>query len=304
MRALRLHGPGGPEALVFEDAPDPDAVTGDVLVEVRGCGFTPNELEWSATWIDRSGRSRTPSIPGHEVSGIVAAVGFGTSGFSVGDEVYGLTDSYRDGAAAELVSVEARNLAPKPVSIDHLEAASLPQTALTAWQALFVHGALEPGQTVVIHGAGGAVGSVAAQLARHAGANVIGTGLAEVRDIALDHGVGTFVDLEDGPYDQATGAVDLVFDTIGGDVLARSASIVRPGGALVSIVAPPPEEPASGRSVFFVVEADRSQLQRVASMVDENELRPHVGAVYPVSEGREAFEAKRRGLPGKVVLQP
>lgn len=304
MKALRIHQPGGPEGLVFEEAPDPEPPTGDVLIAVRGCGFTPNELEWSATWIDRAGRSRTPSVPGHEVSGIVVAVGFGTSGFSVGEEVYGLTDSYRDGAAAEYVSVDARNIARKPGSIDHLQAASLPQTALTAWQALFVHGGLETGQTVVVHGAGGAVGSVAAQLARNAGATVIGTGLTEVRAVALDHGVSTFIDLQDGPFEQATGVVDLVFDTIGGDILTRSASIVKPGGALVSIVAPPPDEPAGGRSLFFVVEADRSQLQHLASMVDAGELRPHVGAVYPAAEGREAFEAKRRGIPGKVVLQP
>jgi NADPH:quinone reductase-like Zn-dependent oxidoreductase len=304
MKALRIHQPGGPEGLVHEDAPDPEPVTGDVLVEVHGAGFTPNELDWSATWIDRAGRDRTPSIPAHEVSGTVVAVGFGTSGFEVGDEVYGLTDSYRDGAAAGLVSVDARNLALKPASIDHLQAASLPQTALTAWQALFAHGSLEPGQTVVVHGAAGAVGSIAAQLAHNAGARVIGTGFASARDVALAHGVDSFVDLEAGPLEDTVEPADLVFDTIGGEVLTRSTSIVKPTGTLVSIVVPPPERPDGGRTVFFVVEPDRAQLREIARQVDAGLLRPHVGAVYPLSDGRTAFEAKRRGIPGKVVLQP
>jgi NADPH:quinone reductase-like Zn-dependent oxidoreductase len=304
MKALRIHRPGGAEGLVYEDAPDPEPVTGDVLVEVRGAGFTPDELAWSATWIDRAGRDRTPSIPAHEVSGVVVAVGFGTSGFEVGDEVYGLTDSYRDGAAAGLVSVDARNLALKPTSIDHLQAASLPQTALTAWQALFRHGSLEPGQTVMVHGAAGAVGSIAAQLAHEAGTRVVGTGFARARDVALAHGVDTFVDLEAGPLEDAVEPVDLVFDTIGGEVLARSSAIVKPTGTVVSIVVPPPERPDGGPAVFFVVEPDRAQLREIAGQVDAGLLRPHVGATYPVSDGRAAFEAKRRGIPGKVVLQP
>ena len=304
MKALRIHQPGGTDGLVYEDAPDPEPVTGDVLVEVRGAGFTPHELDWSATWIDRAGRDRTPSIPAHEVSGVVVAVGFGTSGFQVGDELYGLTDSYRDGAAAGLVSVDARNLALKPTSIDHLRAASLPQTALTAWQALFRHGSLEAGRTVMIHGAAGAVGSIAAQLAHNAGARVIGTGSARARDVALAHGVDTFVDLQTGSLADATEPVDLVFDTIGGDVLARSTSVVKPTGTLVSIVVPPPPRPDGGPAVFFVVEPDRAQLQELAGQVDAGLLRPHVGATYPLADGRAAFDAKRQGIPGKVVLQP
>lgn len=304
MRALRIHAPGGPESLVFEDAPEPEAPTGDVLVEVRACGLTPNELEWSATFVDRSGRPRTPSIPAHEVSGVVAAVGFGTTGFDVGDDVFGLTDSYRDGAAAQFVSVEARNLARKPAALDHHHAAALPQAGLTAWQALFRHGNLTAGQTVIVHGAGGAVGSMAVQLAVAAGARVVATGRADVRDLASTHGAEVFVDLGAGVDEELGERADMVFDTIGGDVLDRSVDLVKPGGTLVSVVASPPDPPDSARSLFFVVEPDREQLAALAASVAGGRLLSHVGAVYPLADGREAFEAKRRGIVGKVVLEP
>ncbi|MGP4026282.1 NADP-dependent oxidoreductase [Actinomadura sp. 3N407] len=303
MRAVRIHEPGGSDGLVLEDVPLPRAATGDVVVRVHAAGFVPDELEWPGTWVDRAGRDRTPSIPAHEVAGVVTEVTYGTTGLAVGDRVFGLTDWHRDGAAAEYVAVEARNLARIPRTLTYTRAAALPVAGLTAWQGLFVHGGLESGQSVVIHGAGGGTGTLAVQLAREAGAHVIATGRGRVADLAAEMGAQSFVDLERQRFDDAVGPVDLIFDTVGGDLLARSARKIKPGGALVSITAPPPVRPEGGRAVFFIVEPDREQLRGLAERAEAGRLRPHVGAVHPLAEAREAFEAKRDGVPGKVVLE-
>ncbi|MGW7482423.1 NADP-dependent oxidoreductase [Nonomuraea muscovyensis] len=302
MKAVRIHQRGDHEDLVYEDAPHPYAATGDVLVRVHAAGFVPDELSWPGTWVDRAGRDRTPSVPCHELAGVVAEVRYGTSGLAPGDRVFGLTDWHRDGAAAEYVAVEARNLTPMPASLDFEQAAALPLAGLTAWQGLFTHGGLRAGQSVVVHGAAGGTGTLAVQLARHAGARVIATGRGNAAETATRLGSHTFVDLERQPLEQAVGQVDLVFDTIGGDLLARSAGLVKPGGALVSITAPPPVTPAAGRAVFFIVEPDRAQLAELAGLAGSGAVRAHVGAVHPLAEAAKAFAAKRRGVPGKVVL--
>lgn len=303
MRAVRIYERGGSDGLVLEDAPHPHAATGDVIVRVHAAGFVPDELDWPGTWVDRAGRDRTPSVPAHDVAGEVAEVRYGTTGFAVGDRVFGLTDWHRDGAAAEYVAVEARNLAPLPASLSYTEAAALPLSGLTAWQGLFVHGGLESGQTVVVHGAGGGTGVLALQLARQTGAHVIATGRGRAADLATEMGAHTFVDLEKQRFEDAVDPVDLIFDTIGGDLLARSASRIKPGGALVSITAPPPVEPEDGRAVFFIVEPNREQLAELAELAESGRPRAHVGAVYPLAETREAFRAKNKGIPGKVVLE-
>ncbi|RJL22054.1 NADP-dependent oxidoreductase [Bailinhaonella thermotolerans] len=300
MKAIRAHGPAaGIDGLVFEDAPHPHASENDVIVRVRAASFTPGELAWPGTWHDRAGRDRAPVIPGHEVSGEVAELGLGTTGLTVGQRVFGLTDWTRDGTLAEYVAVEARNLAPLPASIGHVRGAALPMAGLTAWQALFVHGRLEPGQTVVIHGAAGGVGSLAVQLARDAGARVIATGRAADRETAVRLGAHAFLDLANDPL---TERADVVFDVIGGEVLDRSAALVRPGGALVTIAAPPRIRPENGRAVFFVVEPDRAQLAEIARRVTEGRLEPVVGAVRPLAEAAEAFRSRPR-TPGKTVIQ-
>src|SRR2546429_7024986 len=271
MKAIRIQKPEGFEGidgLVYEDAPDPQPAIGDALVQVRAASFTPTELTWPL-WTDRAGHDRAPLIPAHEGSGVVVALGYGTAGISVGDEVYGLIDGYRDGWAGEYVTIEARSLAPKPTTVDFIEAAAIPQAGLTSWQALFDHGHLESGQTVVIHGAGGGVGSMAVQLARWAGAHVIGTGRAGARQRLLDVGADEFVDVEQSGWETAVGPVDLVYDIIGGDVLARSAAIVKPGGALVSIVSPPPTDRKDIRTVGFVRDPNGAQLRDIARLVDE-----------------------------------
>jgi NADPH:quinone reductase-like Zn-dependent oxidoreductase len=273
-------------------------------VKVHACGFTASELFWPL-YTDRAGRDRTPLIPGHEFSGVVVGLGYGTAGVAVGDEVYGLIDGYRDGGAAELIAIEARDVAPAPSTIDHVQAASLPQAGLTSWQGLFDHGRLAPGQTVLIHGAAGAVGSAAVQLARAKGARVIGSGRSKAQALALDLGADEFVDVEADGWQHHVAPVDVVFDTIGGDVLARSADLVKPGGALVSVASPPPADRDDIRTVFFVRDPSRAQLVEIARLVDAGQLRPQVGAVYPLAEAREAFAAKSRGgIAGRVVLEP
>ncbi|GAA2805292.1 NADP-dependent oxidoreductase [Saccharopolyspora taberi] len=298
MKAIRTYGRDA--GLVLEDAPYPHAAENDVIVKVHAAGFTPGELDWPGTWTDRAGRDRTPVIPGHEVSGVVAELGLGTTGLTVGQRVFGLTDWTRDGTLAEYVAVEARNLAPLPASIDHVQAAALPLAGLTAWQGLFDHGRLETGQTVLVHGAAGGVGSLAVQLARDAGAHVIGTGRTADRATARELGAEVFVDLETERLEDA-GPVHVVFDVIGGEILDRSASLVRPGGSLVTIAAPPKVRPADGRAVFFIVEPDRTQLIDLARRVQDGRLRPVVGAVRSLAETGTAFTSRR--TPGKTIIQ-
>jgi NADPH:quinone reductase-like Zn-dependent oxidoreductase len=311
MKAIRLHEPTGIDGLVFEEVPDATPMLGDVLIRVDACGITHNELDWPL-WTCRAGHRRSSIIPGHEVSGVVAGLGYGTAGFAVGDEVYGLTDQFRDGAAAEYVAVEARNVARKPQTVDHVHAASVPRAGLTAWQGLFDHGRLAKGQTVVINGAGGAVGSAAVQLARWAGAEVIGTGRSRVRPLVTELGADRFIALDgDDPdtdhLEDVAGQADLVFDTIGGDVLARSPALLRPGGTLVVIKADGPvaEERDDITTVVFVQESSRAQLAELARLVDEGYLRPQPGPVFPLAEAAQAYRAKAAGgVPGRVILRP
>ena len=305
MKAIRTSEPAI-SGLVFEEAPDPKPLFNDVLVKVAACGITHNELDWPI-WTCRAGHQRTMVIPGHEVSGVVAALGFGTAGLAVGDEVFGLTDQLRDGSAAEYVAVEARNVAPKPQTVDHVHAAAVPRAGLTAWQALFDHGKLAKGQTVVIHGAGGAVGSAAVQLARWADAEVIGTGRSHSRAMVMELGADRFVALDADRLEDLAGQADLVFDTIGGEVLARSPALLRPAGTLVSVnaAAAPPTGRDDIKTVIFIQESSRAQLAELARLVDEGHLRPQVGAVYPLAQAAEAYSAKAAGgIPGRIVLQP
>src|SRR5919107_2041301 len=224
----------GTAGMALAERPEPVATTNDVLVEVHASGFTPGELTWPGTWTDRRGRDRTPSIPGHELAGVVSALGYGTTGLSVGQRVFGLTDWTRDGTLAEYAAVEARNLAPLPGDVDFTVGASLPISGLTAWQGLVEHGRLRAGQSVLVHGAAGAVGSMVTQLAHEFGAYVIGTGRAADRQTALDFGANEFVDLDNDALEDI-GEVDLVFDVIGGEIGMRFARLIRAGGTLVSI---------------------------------------------------------------------
>jgi len=291
-------GTGG---MKLVDRPEPQAAINDVVVEVHAAGFVGTELTWPSTWTDRLGRDRTPTIPGHELAGIVTQLGYGTTGLSLGQRVFGLTDWYRDGTLAEYAAVEARNLAPLPSDVDFAVGASLPISGLTAWQGLFDHGRLRAGQSVLAHGAAGAVGSMVTQLAREFGAYVIGTGRAADRQKALDFGANAFVDLENDRLEDIR-KVDLVFDLIGGDVGKRSARLVRAGGTLVSIVGPVEERPADALAVDFVVESDRGQLGEIVQRVRDGRLRTNIGTVATLDEAIAAFNSKERHA-GKTIIR-
>jgi NADPH:quinone reductase-like Zn-dependent oxidoreductase len=291
----------GTAAMTLVDRPEPQAAINDVVVQVHASGFVNTELSWPSTWTDRLDRDRTPSIPGHELAGVVTAIGYGTTGLSVGQRVFGLTDWYRDGTLAEYAAVEARNLAPLPGDVDFTAGASLPISGLTAWQGLIVHGRLQAGQRVIAHGAAGAVGSMVTQLAREFGAYVIGTGRAADRRAALDFGANEFVDLDNDALENV-GHVDLVFDLIGGDIGKRSARLVRAGGTLVSIVGPSEARPADGLAVDFVVESDRAQLGEIVQRVRDGRLRTHIGTVAPLDEAVAALNPTERRA-GKTIIR-
>src|SRR6516165_6084673 len=244
----------GRAGMTLVERPEPQAAINDVIVQIHASGFVPTEMAWPSTWTDRRDRDRTPSIPGHELAGVVTALGYGTTGLSVGQRVFGLADWHRDGTLAEYVAIEARNLAPLPGDVDFTVGASLPISGLTAWQGLFEHGRLRAGQSVIAHGAAGAVGSMVTQLACEFGAYVIGTGRAADRQKALDFGAQEFVDLDnDADALEDVGGVDLVFDVFGGDIGKRSARLIRAGGTLVTIADPTEARPADGLAVDFVV---------------------------------------------------
>jgi NADPH:quinone reductase-like Zn-dependent oxidoreductase len=291
----------GTAGMTLVERPEPEPAINEVVVQVHAAGFTSGELTWPSTWTDRLGRDRTPSIPGQQLAGVVTALGYGTTGLSVGQRVFGLTDSYRGGGLAEYVAIEARNLAPLPGDVDFTVGAGLPMPGLTAWQGLFEHGRLQAGQSVLVHGAAGSVGSMVTQLAREFGAYVIGTGRAADRQTALDFGAMEFVDLENDALEDV-GDVDLVFDVIGGDIQKRSAGVVRAGGTLVTIAGPAQARPADGLAIDFVVEPDRAQLGEIVQRVRNERLRTNVGKVATLGEAVAAFNRPER-ITGQTIVR-
>src|SRR5262245_25807451 len=290
----------GTAGMKLVERPKPPAAINDVIVQIHVSGFVPTELAWPSTWTDRADRDRTPSIPGHELAGVVSALGYGTTGLSVGQRVFGLADWHRDGTLAEYVAIEARNLAPLPGDVDFTVGRSLPISGLTAWQGLFQHGRLQAGQSVLAHGAAGAVGSMVTQLAREAGAYVIGTGRAADGEKALDFGAQEFVDLDSDALEDV-GGDDLVFDVIGGDIQKRSARLIKAGGTLVSVVGPAKARPANGLVIDFVVEADRAQLGEIVQRVRDGRLRTNIGNIAALDDAVAAFNSTER-RKGKTII--
>jgi NADPH:quinone reductase-like Zn-dependent oxidoreductase len=291
----------GTAGMKLVERPEPEAGINDVVVRVHASGFTSGELTWPSTWTDRLGRDRTPVIPGQELAGVVTALGYGTRGLSIGQRVFGLTDSYRGGTLAEFIAIETRNLAPLPGDVDFTVAASVAMPGLTAWQGLVEHGRLEPGQSVLVHGAAGAVGSMVVQLAREVGAYVIGSGRAADRQNALDFGAHEFLDLENDILADV-GAVDMIFDVIGGDVAARSAGVIRAGGTLVTIAGPTEARPKDGMTIDFVVLPDRAQLSEIIDRVRDGRLRPNIGRVATLDDAVAAFNPNSR-VSGKTIIR-
>jgi NADPH:quinone reductase-like Zn-dependent oxidoreductase len=306
MMALRAHARGGPEQLVYEQAPTPVPGPGEALVEVHAGAITFAELTWEETWTTRDGRDRTPMIPSHEVSGTVAGLGpgaGGADGVAPGDEVYGLIDFDRDGAAAQYVTLPAAHLAARPRSVSHTEAATLPLAALTGWQALVDHADLKPGERVLVTGGAGGVGVYAVQLAAILGGSVTATGRAGQREFVLGLGADSFLASDSEP---GTDRFDVVIDTVGGAVLDASYPMTRRGGRLVTLAAPPDQDKAAALGLdatFFVVTPDAAELARLAALVDAGTLRPVLSQTFPLPDGRKAFEsAAVPHPPGKTVL--
>jgi NADPH:quinone reductase-like Zn-dependent oxidoreductase len=295
MHALRAHTRGGPEVLVYEHASTPTAGDGDVLVEVHAAAITFDELSWDETWT-RDGKDRTPIIPSHEFSGVIA---------QTGDEVYGLVPFDRDGAAAEYVSVPASQIAPKPAHLSHVEAAALPLPALTAQQALDRAG-VTAGERVLVHGAAGAVGGYATQMASALGAHVTATavsGIEYVRELGAD----TVVDVRTEAFDADAAAFDVVIDTVSGDTLDRSYAVLRRGGRLVTLQTPPDQAKADRygvTAVFFIVATDSDELAKLAHLVDDSRLRVTISRTFPLADGRAAYASRSapNRKPGKTVL--
>lgn len=300
MHAIRAHTRGGPEQFVLEEAPVPVPADDEALVAVHAASITYDELQWDESWT-RNGVDRTPIIPSHEVSGTVAALGAAVTGLSVSQDVYGLIEFDRDGAAAEFVTVPAADLARKPARIDHVHAAALPLAGLTAWQALRDHADVQAGESVLVLGGAGGVGAYVVQLAHHFGARVTATvrtadSARYVRDLGADEVVEA----------KATGMFDVVIDTVGGESLAAAYPLVRDGGRLITLSAPPSPELRQGRNIrdeFFVVRPDRAELEQLAALVDDGTLKTQVGETFELAQTAKAYADRgRHGGVGKTVL--
>ncbi len=308
MKAIHIHGRGGPDHLVYEDAPQPHPGSGEVLVRVYATAIIANELKWDVTYQTTTGSPRTEPIPGRDLSGMVEEVGPGVTTPVKGTEVYAMLGYGRDGAEADYTLALPSELAPKPITLDPVQAAAVPLSALTAWQALFDHARLAAGQTVLVHGGAGGVGVFAVQLARWAGAQVLATASAPNREFLRDLGAREIIDYTNVRFEEVVHDVDLVFDTVGGETLQRSWQVIKPGGALVSIVSPPPpiavRKELDVRFAYFIVEPNRDELLEIGELIDGGQLRPIVDTVFPLAQARQAYEQATRGhTRGKIVLR-
>lgn len=306
MKAIRLHGRGNPDQLVYEEAPEPRPGPGEVLIRVAASGIIVTELQWDITYQTLAGAPRPLPIPGHDLSGVVAEVSADVTGVAVGDAVYGMLGYGRDGADAEYAIALPSELAPKPHTLDDVQAAAVPLAALTAWQAFVLHAQVAPGQRVLIHGASGGVGTYAVQLAHWMGAEVLATAAARNAAFLRDLGADQVIDYATTRFEDVVHDVDVVLDLVGGDTLTRSWQVVREGGVLVSVVSPPPPDPSPRpevRFVYFIVEPSGAQLRQIGGLLDAGQVRPIVDQVFPLAEARQAYDAGIHGHPrGKIVL--
>jgi len=305
MKAVRIHAHGGPQVLKYEDAPRPKPGAGEVLVRVHACGVNP--IDWKI----RAGHFKTghamPLVLGWDVSGTIEMLGPGPSSWGVGDHVYTRPSVGRNGGYAEYMVIHESELARKPTSLDHVRAAGIPLAGLTAWQALFDHGNLHAGQTVLIHAAAGGVGHFAVQLAKWKGAHVIATASGDNREFVMSLGAEHFVDYHHARFEDVARDVDLVIDTIGGETQLRSIDTLRMGGVLVSTLMEPPKERTALRGVWgvhFMAQTVPGQLIHLAHLVDTGVITPHIEAILPLSGARQAHEISERGhVRGKLVLR-
>jgi NADPH:quinone reductase-like Zn-dependent oxidoreductase len=305
MKAMRLSDSTDQPVLVEDDVPQPQPRRGELLVRVYAAGVTSKELIWYPTTHTKNGELRRRAVPCHEFSGVVAAVGEDVTGFGVGQEVYGMNDWFADGALAEFCITQPNSVAPKPAKLTHAEAASVPISALTAWQGLFDRASLRAGERVLVHGGAGAVGLFAVQLARFHGAHVIATASSRNFEFVKALGAERIIDYHGTRFEEEVSEVDVVFDTVGGETLQRSWSVLAPGGRMITIAAAS-ETPADDRvkQAFFIVEPDHEQLTRIGRMLDAGDLRTFVDAVLPLAQTSAAYTGavKQRRGRGKLVV--
>ena len=303
MKAARLHVRGDLRSLRYEDAPDPRPKTGQVLIRVHAAGVTPSEIQWSPTSVTRAGTPRpVPIILGHEFSGEVTELGNDVTALRPGDAVYGLNDWFIDGANAEYCVAQAAEIARKPASIDHVHAAVVPISGLTAWQGLFDRAHLRRGQRVLVHGGAGAVGVCAVQLAHRCGAHVMTTVSPHNADFVHGLGADEVIDYHKVRFEDVVRGADVVFDTVGGETLQRSSAVLQPGGRLVTVAAyGEGTTNAATRAAFFIVQPNASQLAELARMTDAGEFRPIVDAAFPLARALEAYG--HRTQRGKAALR-
>lgn len=306
MKAVRIHEYGGPEVLRYEDAPCPEPGAGEVLIRVHAAGVNPVDWKVRAGFAKERLKYKMPFIPGWDLSGVVEVIGLGVTRLQVGDEVYSRPDLSRDGSYAEYIVVKESEVALKPKSVDHVNAAAVPLAALTAWQALFDGAKLTAGQTVLIHGAAGGVGSFAVQFAKLKGARVIGTASQKNHEFLRSLGADEVIDYNTTKFEDVVHDVDAVFDTITGETADRSYQVIKKGGVYVSILMPPSQEKAAAhgiRAVHTFVQANPGQLSEIAKLIDSGKLKIIIEKVFPLSEARAAQELNATGhTRGKIVL--
>jgi len=306
MKAMRMHSLGGPRQLVYEEVEKPLLDPGDALVRVIATSITKDELSWPPTYKTKDGQPRLPTIPGHELAGIVDAVAEDVSDIKAGDEVYGLASFWRNGSAAEYVAVAATDVAPKPKTLNFEQAATVPLAGLTAWQALFDHGKLQAKQRVLIHGAAGGVGTFLVQLAHWKGAHIIATASSAHTEFLRELGADEVINYEEQKFEEVVREVDLVIDTVGGDVFERSRLVVNPTGMLISVVEMVVPEKAADRprELFFIVEPNRAELIELGRLIDAGKLKTAIAEVFPLEQAVKAFEKGLAGhVRGKIVLR-
>lgn len=305
MKAMQVNNAAQEPKLMLAELPKPEAGPGEILVRVYAAGVTSAELLWYPTTHTKSGATRTGAVPDHEFSGVIAAVGDHVEGFEVGDEVYGMNDWFADGATAEFCITLPQNIARKPATLTHEAAASVPIGALTSWQGLIDRARLQPGERLLVHGGAGAVGLYAVQLAHNLGAYVITTVAAEDIDFVKRLGANEALDYKAARFEKQVGEVDVIFDTVGGDTLERSWSVLKPGGRMITI-ASDNEGTADPRvkDAFFIVEPNQKQLTEIAKQLDEGRLKAFVKSTLPLDQASAAYSATVRDKSGhgKIVV--
>lgn len=291
--------------LTLVELQKPEPGFGEILIRVQAAGVTRTELLWSTTTHAKSGAARLHAVPGHEFSGVIAALGKDVQGFQVGDQVYGMNDWYVDGATAEFCITLPQNIAPKPVSLSPEAAASVPIAALTSWQGLMERAKLEPGEVVLIHGGAGAVGIYALQFAHNRGAHVVTTVSAQDIDFVKRIGADETIDYKASRFEDEVRDVDVVFDTVGGDTLKRSWDVLKPAGRMVTIAADS-EGHVDKRvqDAFFIVEPNQGQLVEIAKQLDAGQLQAFVKTTVPLDQAAAVYSGAliHKSGHGKIVI--